>query len=165
MVHLTAVIAHCPAFQPFQLAPFDPELGRFADRDRDRCWRVDSPFHLIDGIDQPGAVAAAEVSEAVDLILYYCRQIEEHHGYELPLGGTGAEQTRSVLRPYGVWAVVGPFNFPLALATGMAAGALVAGNTVVFKPASDTPLSGLRLYEVLRDSGLPPAPFSGAEPR
>src|SRR5947199_469938 len=104
--------------------------------------------------------AIAEVSEAVDLILYYCRQIEEHHGYELPLGGTGAEQTRSVLRPYGVWAVVAPFNFPLALATGMAAGALVAGNTVVFKPASDTPLSGLRLYEVLRDSGLPPGVFN-----
>ena len=104
--------------------------------------------------------AIAEVSEAVDLILYYCRQIEEHHGYELPLDGTGAEQTRSVLRPYGVWAVVAPFNFPLALATGMAAGALVAGNTVVFKPASDTPLSGLRLYEVLRDSGLPPGVFN-----
>src|SRR5947199_779013 len=104
--------------------------------------------------------AIAEVSEAIDLILYYCQQIEGHDGYEMPMGGTGAEKTRSVLRPYGVWAVVAPFNFPIALATGMAAGALVAGNTIVFKPASDTPLSGRCLYEVLRDAGLPPGVFN-----
>ena len=104
--------------------------------------------------------AIAEVSEAIDLILYYCQQIEGHDGYEMPMGGTGAERTLSVLKPYGVWAVVAPFNFPLALATGMAAGALVAGNTIVFKPASDTPWSGLRLYEVLRDAGVPPGVFN-----
>src|SRR6266699_3337349 len=104
--------------------------------------------------------AIAEVSEAIDLILYYCQQIEGHDGYEMPMGGTGAEKTRSVLRPYGVWAVVAPFNFPIALATGMAAGALVAGNTIVFKPASDTPWSGLCLYEVLRDAGVPPGVFN-----
>ena len=80
--------------------------------------------------------------------------MEEHHGYELPMSGAGAEHTRSVLKPYGVWAVVAPFNFPLALGTGMAAGALVAGNTVVFKPASDTPYSGICLYETLSDAGL-----------
>ena len=56
--------------------------------------------------------------------------------------------------------MVAPFNFPIALATGMAAGALVAGNTIVFKPASDTPWSGLCLYEVLRDAGLPPGVFN-----
>jgi len=104
--------------------------------------------------------AIAEVSEAIDLILYYCQQIEEHQGYELPMGGPGAEQTRSLLKPYGVWAVVAPFNFPLALATGMAAGALVSGNTVVLKPASDTPFSGLCLFEALRDAGLPPGVFN-----
>src|SRR5947207_3475567 len=104
--------------------------------------------------------AIAEVSEAIDLILYYCQQMEEHHGYELPMSGAGAEHTRSVLKPYGVWAVVAPFNFPLALGTGMAAGALVAGNTVVFKPASDTPYSGICLYETLSDAGLPPGVFN-----
>ena len=54
-----------------------------------------------------------------------------------------------MLRPYGVWAVISPFNFPLALAAGPAGGALVAGNTVVFKPASATPLLGYALYEVM----------------
>ena len=104
--------------------------------------------------------AIAEVSEAIDLILYYCQQMEEHNGYEMPMAGAGAEHTSSVLKPYGVWAVVAPFNFPLALAAGMAAGALVAGNTVVFKPASDTPYSGICLYETLRDAGLPPGVFN-----
>ena len=104
--------------------------------------------------------AIAEVSETVDLILYYSQQMEDHHGYELPLGGTGAERTKSVLKPYGVWAVVAPFNFPMALATGMATGALVAGNTVVFKPASDTPYIGLKIYEVFRDAGLPDGVFN-----
>jgi len=56
--------------------------------------------------------------------------------------------------------VVAPFNFPLALGTGMAAGALIAGNTVVFKPASNTPFSGICLYEILRDAGLPPGVFN-----
>jgi 1-pyrroline-5-carboxylate dehydrogenase len=104
--------------------------------------------------------AIAEVSEAADLMLYYCRQIETHQGYELALGGTNGEYTRSVLQPYGVWAVISPFNFPLALATGMTTGALVGGNTVVFKPASDAPFAGLRLYELLHQAGLPVGVFN-----
>ena len=74
----------------------------------------------------------AEVQEAIDLIEAYCAQIERHGGYEVPLGQLSPEETNaSVLRPFGVFGVIGPFNFPVALVTGMAAGALVAGNTVV----------------------------------
>ena len=74
---------------------------------------------------------------------YYCDQIEQHHGFVEKMGTLGpGEENVSVLRPYGVWAVISPFNFPLALAAGPAGGALAAGNTVVFKPASDTPLHG-----------------------
>lgn len=106
--------------------------------------------------------ALAEVEEAADLIRYYCSQMERHEGYEEPMGpGTPPkEHTRSVLRPYGVFAVVSPFNFPMALAMGMSAGALVGGNTVVFKPASDAPLSGIALYHALRQAGLPEGAFS-----
>jgi len=86
--------------------------------------------------------------------------MEEHDGFVLPMGGTGSEETKSVLKPYGVWGVIAPFNFPMALGMGMAAGAMVAGNTVVFKPASDTPFSGLALYEILRDAGLPDGVFN-----
>ena len=65
-----------------------------------------------------------------------------------------------MLKPYGVWAVVAPFNFPFAIAAGMSAGALITGNTVVFKPASDTPYMGLRLCELLHEAGLPPGVFN-----
>ena len=97
-----------------------------------------------------------DAEEAADLLRYYAAQVEEADGFERPLARLlPGEDTRSVLRPYGVFAVVAPFNFPAALAAGMAAGALVAGNTVVFKPSSDAALTGLRLYEILTGAGLP----------
>jgi 1-pyrroline-5-carboxylate dehydrogenase len=99
--------------------------------------------------------AIAEVSEAIDLILYYCHQMEANNGFEKPLASSRTEKTKTVLRPCGVWAVVSPFNFPLVSATGMVTAALLGGNTVVFKPASDAPFSGLRLYELLHQAGLP----------
>ncbi len=104
--------------------------------------------------------AIAEVSESIDLINYYCDQMERNRGYEMPMSSNPAERTKSVLRPYGVWAVISPFNFPLALATGMAAGAMVAGNTVIFKAASDTPWAGFALCELMRDAGLPIGVFN-----
>ena len=104
--------------------------------------------------------AMGDAEEAADLLRYYCTQIEQARGFEQPLAKLlPGEDTRSVLRPHGVFAVVAPFNFPLALSAGMAGGALVAGNTVVFKPSSEAPLTGLRLYEVLTEAGLPPGVF------
>ena len=98
----------------------------------------------------------AEVQEAVDLIEAYCEQIERHGGFEVELGQLSPEETnRSVLRPFGVFGVIGPFNFPVALVTGMAAGALVAGNTVVLKPSEQTPLSGALVGEAFAAAGLP----------
>jgi 1-pyrroline-5-carboxylate dehydrogenase len=97
----------------------------------------------------------AEVSEAIDLILYYCDQMEARNGLVIAMHDSSRERTHSLLKPYGVWAVIGPFNFPIALISGMAAAALVTGNTVVLKPASDTPWSAYLFYEALRDAGLP----------
>jgi len=73
---------------------------------------------------------------------------------------TPVERNTDVLRPYGVFACIAPFNFPLALSAGMSSAALVAGNTVVYKPAEDTPWTGLKLYEVYRDAGLPAGVFN-----
>src|SRR5256714_9921733 len=73
---------------------------------------------------------------------------------------TPVERNTAVLRPYGVFACIAPFNFPLALSTGMSSAALVAGNAVVYKPAEDTPWTGLKLYEVYRDAGLPAGVFN-----
>jgi 1-pyrroline-5-carboxylate dehydrogenase len=102
-----------------------------------------------------------DVEEAADLMSYYCDQIEQHEGFVEKMGTLGAgEDNVSVLRPYGVWAVISPFNFPLALAAGPAGGALAAGNTVVFKPASDTPLMGAMFTEMVIESRLPPGVFN-----
>ena len=100
--------------------------------------------------------AIAEVEEAVDLIETYCGQIEEHGGFVHELGQLVAEErNRSVLRPYGVFGVIAPFNFPVALAAGMSSAALVAGNTVVLKPSEEAPRSGDALARAYLDAGIP----------
>src|SRR3989442_1525353 len=98
-----------------------------------------------------------DVEEAADLIAYYCSQFEQHEGFVRRMDTLEAqEETISVMRPYGVWAVISPFNFPLALAAGPAGAALVTGNTVVFKPAAETSLVGVKLYQLAVEAGLPP---------
>ena len=106
--------------------------------------------------------ALGDVEETADLIRYYCDQTEAHDGFDHVMGNLGdpTVHTRSVLKPYGVFAVISPFNFPFALAGGPAGGALVAGNTVVFKPATAAPFMGLKLYEILAEAGLPPGVFN-----
>lgn len=100
--------------------------------------------------------AIGEVEEGADLLDYYAKQVEQADGYTLKMESLDPrEKNSSVLRPYGVWAVLAPFNFPHALAAGPIAGALVAGNTVVFKPASATAISGYELYRAFIDGGVP----------
>jgi 1-pyrroline-5-carboxylate dehydrogenase len=108
--------------------------------------------------------ALGEAQETADLIAYYCDRMEANDGYVKamlrdPLQGFASENT-SVLKPYGPWLVIAPFNFPFALAGGPAGAALVAGNTVVLKSASATPWSGRLLALALRDAGLPPGVFN-----
>lgn len=100
--------------------------------------------------------ALAEVEESADLLRYYATRMEENRGFRRALARMSpAETTESVMRPYGVWAVISPFNFPSALAAGMIAGALVTGNTVVFKPSVDAPISGELLCRELWAAGVP----------
>src|SRR3989440_5029063 len=102
-----------------------------------------------------------DAEESADLIDYYCQQVEDANGFIRQMAKvTPVERNTDVLRPYGVFACIAPFNFPLALSTGMSAAALVAGNAVVYKPAEDTPWTGLKLYEVYRDAGLPAGLFN-----
>jgi 1-pyrroline-5-carboxylate dehydrogenase len=103
--------------------------------------------------------ALGDIQETADLISYACDQMEENNGYVVEMGKDPLPNHNSsnvsVLRPYGVWLVVSPFNFPFALTGGPAGAALVAGNTVVIKPASDTPWVVRLLVECFRDGGLP----------
>jgi 1-pyrroline-5-carboxylate dehydrogenase len=101
--------------------------------------------------------AVPEVQEGVDLIETYCADLESHDGYRIPLGKLSeAEDNMSVMLPYGVFAVICPFNFPFALAVGMSSGAMVCGNTVVMKPAEETPWSTHQIAELAIEAGLPP---------
>ena len=98
-----------------------------------------------------------EVQEGVDLIEAYCGHMERNDGYVIPLGQLSEEERNtSVMLPYGVFAVICPFNFPFALAVGMSSGALVTGNTVVMKPAEETPWSTGVIAELAVQAGLPP---------
>jgi 1-pyrroline-5-carboxylate dehydrogenase len=98
-----------------------------------------------------------EVEESADLIRYYGQTMEDNEGYDHPMGNLGdsAVHTRSVLRPHGVFAVVSPFNFPMALATGPSSAAMLAGNTVVVKPSSASPLSAQKMLQAYIDAGVP----------
>lgn len=100
-----------------------------------------------------------DIAETADLIRYSCDQMEKNNGYVQlmgvdPVPGFMTSNT-SVMRPYGVWLIISPFNFPFALTGGPAGAALVAGNTIVIKPASDTPWVVRLLSECFRDAGLP----------
>ncbi len=100
--------------------------------------------------------ALGDVEETADLLRYYSDVMERNEGFDRPMGSLSpAEHTRSVLKPHGVWAVISPFNFPMALSGGPAGGALISGNTVVMKPSSDAPLLAYRYVEVLREAGVP----------
>jgi 1-pyrroline-5-carboxylate dehydrogenase len=98
----------------------------------------------------------AEVEEAIDLIETYCRQVEAADGFETPLGQLSSEERNTdVLRPYGVFGVIAPFNFPFALGFGMTAAALAAGNAVVLKPPEEAPASGGAVARLLAEAGVP----------
>lgn len=103
--------------------------------------------------------ALGDVAETADLFRYACSRMEANNGFVTemgrdPLVGFTSTNT-SVLRPYGVWLVISPFNFPAALTGGPTASALVAGNTVVMKPATDTPWTARLIAECLREAGVP----------
>ena len=100
-----------------------------------------------------------EASRAVETIMGSAEEAKRIHGETVPLDAdpTGSKKLGFTLRiPCGVVAAIAPFNFPLNLVCHKVGPALAAGNTVIVKPASDTPLSALKLTEILLESGLPP---------
>lgn len=94
--------------------------------------------------------AMGDVDEAIDFLRFYSDQLEANEGYSKETKSASPnEKTRSVLKPYGVWGIISPFNYPSAIAIGMTSGALLTGNTSVLKPASDTPLSAYKFVEAI----------------
>ena len=103
---------------------------------------------------KPIADATGEVKRAMNIIEYAAGEGRRLFGYTTPseLPDTVAY---TVKRPIGVVAIITPWNFPLAIPAWKIAPALVSGNTIVYKPASGTPLSAVKLVEVFEEAGLP----------
>lgn len=98
--------------------------------------------------------ADADVAEAIDFCEFYAREAERYGGPQ-PLTPLPGERNELVYLPLGVVVVIPPWNFPLAITTGMTTAALAAGNTVVLKPASATPVIAWYLVEILKEAGIP----------
>ena len=103
--------------------------------------------------------AEADVSEAIDFCEYYARQMLRLAKPD-PLVQLSGERDEMVYLPLGVGIIIPPWNFPLAIMTGMTTAALVTGNTVVIKPSSDTPTIASKFAEALLEAGFPPKTFS-----
>lgn len=132
-------------------------LRKVADLIDERLFELGAAMALEVGKNRMESLG--DVAETADLIRYSCDMMEQNEGFIKPMGKDplpNHDATNiSVLRPYGVWLVVSPFNFPFALTGGPAGAALVAGNTLVMKPATDTPFIVRLLAECFRDAGLP----------
>jgi 1-pyrroline-5-carboxylate dehydrogenase len=99
--------------------------------------------------------ADADVAEAIDFLEYYGRQAER---LDAPVALTPlpGEDDQAFYVPLGVGAIIPPWNFPLAILTGMTAGAVAAGNAVVLKPASATPVIAAQFMRIMEEAGVPP---------
>jgi len=152
-----AVEAARAAFPDWSGTPWSARVAimrRAADLLAARKWDLGIACLLEVGKSRMEAMGEAE--EAIDLIRTYCDQMEREEGYLRPMQRAFPREATSVLlRPYGVFAVIAPFNFPLALSVNMMAGALIAGNTVVYKPSPKACLTGALLVEALTAAGLP----------
>jgi 1-pyrroline-5-carboxylate dehydrogenase len=133
-------------------------LRRVADLVSERLFTIAAVDSLEVGKNRLEALG--DVEETADFIRTYCHAMEAHKGFAVRQQAESRHhRNTSVLKPYGVWAVISPFNFPIALSGGPTAAALIAGNTVVLKPAEDTPYGPTLLMEcfaeVLGSAGLP----------
>ncbi|WP_435176453.1 aldehyde dehydrogenase family protein [Halorussus sp. AFM4] len=157
-----AVSAAADAFPEWEHRDVDSRTDIFrtvADQMRDRKFKLAATLSLENGKNRTEAMA--DVDEAIDFLRFYSLELERSDSYQFDTGQpTPHQHTTNLLRPYGVFAVVAPFNFPLAILTGMTTGAMVTGNTVVAKPASATPLIAHKYADILADAGLPDGVFN-----
>jgi RHH-type proline utilization regulon transcriptional repressor/proline dehydrogenase/delta 1-pyrroline-5-carboxylate dehydrogenase len=99
--------------------------------------------------------AVLEVREAVDFLRFYASEARRQFTKPLPLPGPTGEQNELRLHGRGVIASISPWNFPLAIFTGLASAPLAAGNAVIAKPAGQTPLIGALAVELMHRAGIP----------
>lgn len=155
---IAAAEAAFPAWSALAWEERVAHVRAFAQAIQDRIFEIGAAVSLDVGKNRMEALA--DVQESVDLMLWPCTQMEENNGYHVMLANDPMEgvvsMNESRMVPHGVWVVVVPFNFPAALAGGPMGNALVAGNTVVLKPATDSPWATAMMMECAEKSGMPP---------
>jgi 1-pyrroline-5-carboxylate dehydrogenase len=160
-----AMAAAKKAFPAWRATPFEERLRlvrRAAGLIEERVYQIGAALALEVGKNRMESLG--EVQETADFFTGYAAEFERNQGYDLALPDDPLPDFRShnktILKPYGVWGVIVPFNFPIALGGGPLAAALVTGNTVVLKGASDTPWAGRLLADCIRDAGFPDGVFN-----
>ena len=163
-----AVAAAKRAFPAWRATPWQERVAiirSIAEKISDNIFELSALMSL--EVGKSRLESLGEVEETADLLRYYADDMEKNEGYLRRLGRLNpddeTENNFSILRPYGVWAVISPFNFPMALSAAPVAAALVTGNTVVFKGAPDTPFNGWKMAELFIEAGLPPGVFNSIQ--
>src|SRR6266487_835678 len=159
---MAAAQAAFPGWRATPMAERARLLKRIATLIEDRVYHIAAALALEVGKNRMEALG--EVQETADFFNLYADDFVQHNGFDHPLPDDPLpgfrSHNRSVMKPYGVWVVIAPYNFPFALAGGPVAAALITGNTVVLKTASDTPWSGRLLADCLRDAAIPRGVFN-----
>jgi 1-pyrroline-5-carboxylate dehydrogenase len=147
-------------FPTYRKTPVEQRVemaARVASIIRERKFEFDA--WLVSEAGKTWPEADADVSEAIDFCEYYARQMQRLANPE-PLVQMPGERDEMVYLPLGAGVIIPPWNFPLAIMTGMSVAALVTGNTIVIKPSSETPTIAAKFAEVLREAGFPPRSFA-----
>ncbi len=160
-----AMAAATTAFPSWRATPHGERVRlvkRAAELIEERVYHIGAALALEVGKNRMESLG--ETQETADFFYGYAAELERNQAYDRPLPDDPLpgyrSRNRSVLKPHGVWGVIVPFNFPLALGGGPVAAALVTGNTVVMKGATDTPWAGRLLANCLRDAGFPAGAFN-----
>ena len=157
-----AVAAAKAAFPIWRDTPWQERCNlveRFANLISERLFEISAVVSMEIGKNRLEAIG--DVEESADLIRYCVDAMRDNQGFERQLlSETDQHFNRSLLKPYGVWGVIGPFNFPAALTGGPTGAALTAGNTVVLKPAAEGSLTASMIAKCVEDAGLPAGVFN-----
>jgi len=151
-----AIEAGWKAFESWKRQPVDVRAGlllRAAKLMRERKHEFSAT--MIYEVGKTWPEADADTAEAIDFMEFYAREAFRYGG-EQPITRIESEDNDLVYIPLGVGAVIPPWNFPLAIMTGMTTAAAVTGNAVVLKPSSDSPWIAYRFFALLEEAGMPP---------
>lgn len=155
-----AVAAAEEAFASWSRTPAEERVGyvlEVSKRMQER--RFELMAWMVIEVGKSWAEADGDVAEAIDFLEYYCREMIRLDG---PARLVPHPQEDNEMRyiPLGVGVVIPPWNFPLAILAGMTFATIVAGNTAVVKPSSDSPAIAAQLVQLAEEAGLPPGVFN-----